>query len=65
MHPNVPPMPMCFEGRLVFNSIEPDGMPKKLLDISRLHSFGWRARIGLEQGIAKTYKWYVENVYNA
>ena len=54
-----------FEGRLVFNSIKPDGMPKKLLDVSRLHSFGWRARIGLEQGIAKTYKWYVENVYKA
>jgi GDP-L-fucose synthase len=54
-----------FEGRLVFNSIKPDGMPKKLLDVSRLHSFGWRARIGLEQGIAETYKWYTENVYNA
>ena len=51
-----------FEGRLLFNSIKPDGVPKKLLDMSRLHSFGWRARIGLEQGIAKTYKWYVENV---
>jgi len=54
-----------FEGRLVFNSIKPDGMQKKLLDVSRLHSFGWRARIGLEQGVAKTYKWYVENVYKA
>lgn len=54
-----------FEGRLLFNSIKPDGMPKKLLNISRLHSLGWRAKIGLEQGIAKTYKWYVENVYNA
>jgi len=50
-----------FEGRLVFNSIKPDGTPKKLLDVSRLHSFGWRVKIGLEQGIAKTYKWYVEN----
>lgn len=54
-----------FEGRLVFNSIKPDGMPKKLLDVSRLHSFGLRARIGLKQGIAETYKWYVENVYKA
>lgn len=54
-----------FEGRLVFNSIKPDGMPKKLLDVSRLHSLGWMAKIGLEQGIAKTYKWYVENVYKA
>ena len=54
-----------FEGRLVFNSIKPDGTPKKLLDVSRLHSFGWKARIGLEQGIAETYKWYVENVCRA
>ena len=54
-----------FKGRLVFNPINPDGMTKKLLDISRLQSLGWMAKIGLEQGIAKTYKWYVENVYNA
>jgi GDP-L-fucose synthase len=54
-----------FDGHLFFNSIKPDGMSKKLLDVSRLNSFGWRARIGLEQGIAKTYKWYAENVYNA
>lgn len=54
-----------FKGRLVFNSIKPDGTPKKLLDISVLHSFGWKARIGLEQGIAETYKWYAENIYKA
>ena len=47
-----------FKGRLVFNPIKPDGTPKKLLDVSVLHSFGWKARIGLEQGIAETYKWY-------
>ncbi len=54
-----------FKGRLVFNPIKPDGTPKKLLDVSKLHSFGWKARIGLEQGIAETYKWYVENVCKA
>jgi GDP-L-fucose synthase len=54
-----------FKGRLVFNSIKPDGTPKKLLDISVLHSFGWKAKIGLEQGIAETYKWYAENIYKA
>ncbi|MBC2695731.1 MAG: GDP-L-fucose synthase [Desulfobacteraceae bacterium] len=52
-----------FEGRLVFNSNKPDGMQKKLLDVSVLHSSGWKARIGLEQGITETYKWYAENVY--
>ncbi|MDL1981800.1 MAG: GDP-L-fucose synthase [Deltaproteobacteria bacterium] len=54
-----------FKGRLVFNPIKPDGTPKKLLDVSVLHSFGWKARIGLEQGIAETYKWYAENVCKA
>jgi GDP-L-fucose synthase len=54
-----------FKGSLVFNPIKPDGTPKKLLDVSVLHSFGWKARIGLEQGIAETYKWYAENVCKA
>jgi GDP-L-fucose synthase len=48
-----------FEGRLVFDSSKPDGMPQKLLDVSRLHRLGWRARIGLEQGIADTYRWFI------
>lgn len=49
-----------FEGRLEFDASKPDGMPQKLLDISRLSGLGWRARIGLEEGIANTYRWYVE-----
>ena len=36
----------------------PDGAPRKLLDVSRMHSLGWRARISLEDGIASTYDWY-------
>ncbi len=47
-----------YQGRLVFDSSQPDGPPRKLLDSSRLHALGWRARIGLEQGIAQTYDWY-------
>jgi GDP-L-fucose synthase len=48
-----------FEGRLVFDALKPDGMPQKLLDVSRLSSLGWRARIGLEEGIADTYRWFL------
>jgi GDP-L-fucose synthase len=40
---------------------KPDGTPRKLLDVSRLAELGWRARIGLEDGLAATYRWYLEN----
>ncbi|PMS35391.1 GDP-L-fucose synthase [Trinickia symbiotica] len=45
-----------YEGELVFDSSKPDGTPQKLLDVSRLAEMGWRARIGLEEGIARTYE---------
>lgn len=48
-----------YEGRLVFDTSKADGTPQKLLDVSRLHALGWKARIGIEQGIATTYDWYV------
>jgi len=51
-----------FDGALTFDSTKPDGTFQKLLDVSRIESLGWKAKVGLEQGIADTYKWYVENV---
>jgi GDP-L-fucose synthase len=36
-------------------------MPRKLLDVSRLHALGWRHRIGLREGIASTYQWFLEH----
>jgi GDP-L-fucose synthase len=48
-----------FEGRLVFDASKADGMPRKLLDVSRLGARGWKAAIGLEEGIAATYQWFV------
>ncbi|MEM9056341.1 MAG: GDP-L-fucose synthase [Pseudomonadota bacterium] len=51
-----------FEGDLVFDPSKPDGTPRKLLDVSRLSELGWRASIGLEQGVAQTYEWYLDNV---
>ncbi|WP_322030759.1 GDP-L-fucose synthase [Paraburkholderia sp. J76] len=44
-----------FDGELVFDSTKPDGTPRKLLDVSRLGDLGWRAHIGLEEGLARTY----------
>lgn len=48
-----------YSGRIVFDSSRPDGTPRKLLDVSRIHALGWHARVQLEQGIASTYEWYV------
>ena len=48
-----------YSGHIVFDASRPDGTPRKLLDVSRIHALGWRARISLEQGIASTYEWYV------
>jgi GDP-L-fucose synthase len=47
--------------RLAFDSSKPDGMPRKLLDVSRLHSLGWRHRIPLRAGIVATYEWFIAN----
>jgi GDP-L-fucose synthase len=44
-----------FEGELRFDTTKPDGTPRKLLDVSRMHALGWRARTGLAEGIRKTY----------
>ncbi len=45
-----------FTGSIVFDNSRPDGTPRKLLDISKLHQMGWKARIGLREGIAHTYQ---------
>jgi GDP-L-fucose synthase len=47
------------EASLVFDASKPDGMPRKLLDVSRLHALGWRHRTGLRDGIASTYEWFL------
>jgi GDP-L-fucose synthase len=49
------------EATLAFDSSKPDGMPRKLLDVSRIHALGWRHRLGLREGIASTYQWFVEH----
>jgi GDP-L-fucose synthase len=47
-----------FTGEIVFDASEPDGTPRKLSDVSWIHSFGWRHGIGLEEGIKGVLEWY-------
>jgi GDP-L-fucose synthase len=49
-----------FTGNLRFDTTKPDGTPRKLLDVSRIQSLGWKAKIPLEEGIRQTYQWYLE-----
>lgn len=51
-----------YEGRLEWDPSQPDGMPRKLMDSSRLFAMGWTPRISLEEGIAETYAWYREHL---
>jgi GDP-L-fucose synthase len=46
---------------IVLDGTKPDGTPRKLLDVTRLHNLGWRHRIDLREGIAATYEWFVRN----
>ncbi|MEO7083848.1 MAG: GDP-L-fucose synthase [Gemmatimonadaceae bacterium] len=50
-----------FEGQIVYDDTKPDGTPRKLLDVSRLASRGWRPSIPLAEGVASTYAWYLEH----
>jgi GDP-L-fucose synthase len=49
-----------FKGKLRFDTSKPDGTPQKLLDVSRLNNLGWQAKISLEEGIRRTYDWYLD-----
>jgi GDP-L-fucose synthase len=50
-----------FAGDIEWDSAKPDGTPRKLLDVSRISSRGWKAQISLEDGIRSTYEWYLDN----
>lgn len=49
-----------FEGGISFDSSKPDGTQRKLLDVSRLDSMGWKSKVKLREGIEKVYRWYLE-----
>jgi GDP-L-fucose synthase len=49
------------QAKIVFDTTKPDGAPRKLLDVSRLHALGWRHRMSLGEGIELTYNWFLEH----
>lgn len=50
-----------YNGKVVWSKNEPLGIPKKILNVNRIHKLGWRHKTNLELGIAKTYKWFLIN----
>jgi GDP-L-fucose synthase len=48
-------------GKLAWDSSKPDGTPRKLMDISKMHTLGWKHKIDLEEGVKKTYDWFLKN----
>ena len=50
-----------FDAEIEWDTSKPDGMPRKLLDTSRINALGWHPTIKLRDGVASTYDWYVEN----
>lgn len=50
-----------YEGKIVWDASKPDGTPRKLLDVSKVNGLGWKASIGLRQGLEETYRWYLSH----
>lgn len=51
-----------YTGRIIFDSLQPEGTPRKVLDVSRMNGLGWRASTPLRDGIVQTVRWYQENI---
>nr|WP_255596517.1 GDP-L-fucose synthase [Flavobacterium potami] len=49
-------------GEIIWDDSKPDGTPRKLMDVSKMHSIGWKHQVNLEEGIQKTYNWFLENI---
>jgi GDP-L-fucose synthase len=54
-----------WQGEFAYDRSKPDGMPRKVMDVSRLRALGWQARTPLEAGFRNAYDWYVRNVATA
>lgn len=52
------------QGEIIWDESKPDGTPRKLLDVSKIHAAGWHHRIQLEDGLQQTYSWFLENLDN-
>lgn len=49
------------QGEIIWDATKPDGTPRKLMDISKMHALGWKHKVSLEEGIQKTYDWFLKN----
>ena len=52
------------QGNIVWDASKPDGTPRKLMDVSKMKDMGWRYTTELEEGIQRTYDWFLDNVEN-
>jgi GDP-L-fucose synthase len=52
---------VCYEGPVLWDDSKPDGTPRKLMDVTRIKSLGWAPEVGLEDGIRRTYDWFLAN----
>ena len=52
------------KGEIIWDASKPDGTPRKLMDISKMHALGWKHQVVLQEGIHKTYDWFLENINN-
>ena len=50
------------QGEIIWDSSKPDGTPRKLMDVSKMHELGWKHQVELEEGIQLTYDWFLENI---
>lgn len=50
------------QGEIIWDSTKPDGTPRKLMDVSKMHALGWKHQVDLEEGIQMTYDWFLEHV---
>ncbi|SET19413.1 GDP-L-fucose synthase family protein [Prevotella sp. kh1p2] len=53
-----------FTGQVLFDASKPDGTPRKLVDVSKLHAMGWAHHVEIEEGVGKLYKWYRDSLTN-
>lgn len=54
-----------YNGKIEFDKSKPDGTPRKLMDVSRIYQLGWTYKTELEEGITKTYEWFLNNIANS
>jgi GDP-L-fucose synthase len=53
------------KGDIIWDTTKPDGTPRKLMDVSKMKALGWQYNIKLEEGIEKTYRWFLDNICSA